>query len=184
MKSNRQISVDWGHLIVLALIAGATLWYNVDARSVSTDLNNLLLLQPVAIVTLLLCLFILPQCFRVAPVADEHAEPARPVPVKAEAMQTSEAAPDGAAPISIPDATATGRDLAKMLAMGAMLGLYVFGLNVVGFDVASFVFMVASMLLCGERRPLALIAFPAILTFVTIYGFKALMPYPMPTLLF
>lgn len=179
MNNSRRITVDWGHLIVLALIAGATLWYNIDARSVSTDLNNLLLLQPVAIVTLLLCLFVVPQCFKVTTDAkDESAA------IKAAETDPEKAAPDEDAIITMPTAQSEGRDLLKMLAMGGLLGIYVFSLEPVGFDVATFFFMVAAMLLCGERRPIALIAFPAILTFVTIYGFKALMPYPMPTLLF
>lgn len=179
MKSNRRLSVDWGHLIVLGLIAGATIWYNIDARSVSLDLNNLLLLQPVAIVTLVLCLFIVPQCFRYVDDTSETSaadKAADPVP--------GAAIPDVDAIVTMPTAQSEGRDLLKMLAMGGLLGIYVFSLGMVGFDVATFLFMVASMLLCGERRPLALIAFPTILTFVTIYGFKALMPYPMPTLLF
>lgn len=176
MNNNRRLSVDWGHLTVLVVIAGATLWYNLDARAVSTDLNNLLLLQPVAIVTLLLCLFVAPQCFTF--VTDDQ----KPLPPARTAESDAGASEGAAAPP--PTAGAEGRDLAKMLAMGGLLGLYVFSLGTIGFDVATFLFMVAAMVLCGERRPLALAAFPAAVTFVTIYGFKALMPYPMPTLLF
>ena len=44
----RRIEVDWGHLAVLCLIAGSTAWYLMDARAVSLDAHNLLLVEPLA----------------------------------------------------------------------------------------------------------------------------------------
>lgn len=163
----RRLTIDWGHLTVLALIAGATLWYILDARSVSTDLNNLLLIQPLSIATLILCAVVVLQCFRFADDAEE-AEPAEKKEVQpADLMQ-----------VKLP----TERiEVIKMLSMGAMLGLFVFSLTTIGFDVGIFLFCIIGMAICGERRPLPLIGFPLAVTLVTVYGFKALMPYPMVT---
>ncbi len=164
----RRLSIDWGHLIVLALIAGATLWYILDARAVSTDTNNLLLIQPLSIATLILCAVIVPQCFRYADDARSDDEPVTTTEVKASALMQ-------------PKLPTEKVEVVKMLAFAALLGVFVFSLQVVGFDVAMFVFCVIGMAICGERRPLPLIVFPLIVTLVVIYGFRALMPYPMIT---
>ena len=72
-------------------------------------------------------------------------------------------------------------EVIKMLTFAALLGIFVFSLQVVGFDVAMFIFCLIGMAICGERRPLPLVIFPLIVTLVVIYGFRALMPYPMIT---
>jgi hypothetical protein len=70
-----------------------------------------------------------------------------------------------------------------MLTLGGALGVFVFSLAFIGFDVAIFLFALVTMAICGERRPLHLVGFCAAVTIVTVYGFKALMSYPMSTLL-
>lgn len=166
----RRIEVDWGHLIVLCLIAGATAWYLMDARAVSLDANNLLLVQPLAVVALVLCAVIVPQCFRYSgeEAGDRDIVAARPVKA-ADLMQ--------------PKLPTERVEVLKMLGLGALLGLFVFSLKIVGFDAAIFVFCAAGMAICGERRPVPLLVFPLAVTVVVVYGFKALMPYPMPTLI-
>jgi hypothetical protein len=39
------------------------------------------------------------------------------------------------------------------------------------------------MLVCGERRPIPLVIYPLAVALVAVYGFRALMPYPMVTTL-
>ncbi len=56
-------TIDYGHLALITLIAAAVFWYLLDARSVSLSVNNLLLVQPVALFALAMYLFIIPQCF-------------------------------------------------------------------------------------------------------------------------
>ena len=154
--------VDWAHLVFVTLMAAAVLWYLLDARAVSLRVNNLLLVQPLAIFALLMYLLILPQCFRRA---DAEAEPQEPAPE------------DPLAPALPTEA----RALARVGLLGAALGLLVFLMNVIGFDIAIWLFALATMLICGERRPVPLAVYPLAVSLVTVYGFRALMPYPMFT---
>jgi len=155
--------VDWGHLAFLTLIAAAVLWYLFDARSVSLKANNLLLVQPLAIFALGLYLLIIPQCFRRIDAEEAAPEPASEEPPPADALPTEIGA------------------LLRTGALAAALGLMVVSLNVVGFDIAIWLFCIAAMAICGERRPLPLLVFPLAVTLAMIYGFRALMPYPMIT---
>jgi small-conductance mechanosensitive channel len=154
--------VDWGHLLFVALIAAAVLWYLLDARSVSLRVNNLLLVQPVALFALLMVVLIIPQCFQRADreiAGDEQAED------------------DPLAPALPKEA----RALIQIGIVAVALGALVFTLNVIGFDIAIWLFCLVVMLVCNERRPLPLILYPIAVTLVLVYGFRALMPYPMVT---
>lgn len=154
--------IDYGHLALVTLIAGATIWYIMDARSVSLSVNNLLLVQPVAIFALAMAALIVPQCFHKVGAVDVAKKPVELDPLS---------------PVLPTDRA----DVIKMAALGASLGLMVFLLDVIGFDVAMFLFAAAAMAICGERRPLHLLLFSLAVTVVAIYGFKALIPFPMYT---
>lgn len=159
---NREYTVEWGHIAFIAVVAGYVTWYLFDARSVSLARNNLLLLQPLALFILLFCAIVLPQCFQRA---------------DAEIKQTVEE-DDPLAP-TLP----IGAELIRVGLLGLAFGAMVFLLNTIGFDVAIWLFALAAMVLCGERRPVALLVYPLAIAVVGIYGFKALMPYPMPTVI-
>ncbi|TCK19693.1 hypothetical protein EV667_4144 [Ancylobacter aquaticus] len=159
---NQHYVVDWLHLgFILLMVVSITL-YLLNARHVSTSLNNLLLLQPLAFCALALCALIVPQCFRRA---DR--------PADADVLLED----DPLAP-SLPQG---GKELARVVVLGLALGLMIFSLNVVGFDVAISLFCIAAMAICGERRPVALIVYPLAVTLAAVYGFRALMSYPMVT---
>ncbi|WP_279482319.1 hypothetical protein [Aureimonas sp. SK2] len=159
----QQYHVDWLHLAFVTILAAFVLWYLLDARSVSLSINNLLLVQPLSIALLLLYFVIVPQCFRRAD--------AEPVPELASF--------DDPLQPKLPE----GRAMGRVAMLGIALGLFVFTLKIVGFDVGILLFSLATMLICGERRPLALILYPLAVAVVTVYGFRALMPYPMATAL-
>ncbi len=148
-------TVDWKHLLVISAATAASLAYLVDARSASLNIQNLLLVQPVVLVVLGLYLAILPQCF---------------VPTDRPALEPDEEI-DETAPAGM------GRIMAVMVALGA----FAFGLDVVGFDVSTFLFIAVVMAICGERSPLRLIAFPLGMTLFVIYSLKALVSFPLPT---
>jgi phosphoenolpyruvate synthase/pyruvate phosphate dikinase len=56
--------VDWGHLLLLLFICSVVVAYLLDARAVSLKFGNLALIQPAAILALILAAMVLPQCFR------------------------------------------------------------------------------------------------------------------------
>ncbi len=145
-------AIDWGHLALLAVIAGLATWYLLDARSVSLNINNLLLVQPTVLFVLGMALLILPQCFRPQ------------VAVETETAEHSKT------------------DTIKIAAVAVCLGAFIFLIETVGFDLAMFAFVLAAMIICGERRPVPLIVYPTAVTLTLVSGFKALMPYPMTTL--
>lgn len=156
--------VDWTHLVFITLIAAFIVWYWMDARSVSLSVNNLLLVQPLAIFALLMYLLIVPQCFRRADAVDEPDAPVVDDPLA-------------------PQLPTEGKELARVAMLGVALGIFVFSLKPLGFDAAILLFALATMLICGERRPIPLAVYPLAVTLVTVYGFRALMPYPMSTLI-
>jgi Tripartite tricarboxylate transporter TctB family len=156
--------VDYGHLAFLVFIAGYLAWYLLDAISVSTKVNNLLLVAPTAVLALLLVAFIVPQCI-----------------YRADSVRAVEE-PEQYDPLA-PKLPTEKRQVIRMLTLGGALGVFVCSLAYIGFDVAIFLFAATTMAICGERRPLHLAAFSAAITLVTVYGFKALMSYPMLTLL-
>jgi hypothetical protein len=160
----RDYSVDWGHLVFVTLIAAYVLWYLLDARSVSLKLNNLLLVEPLALAALALYLTIIPQCFRRAG-AEPDAEP-------------DKLAEDDPLAPALPKERAA---LIRIGILGAALGVFVFSLNTLGFDIAIWLFALTAMLVCGERRPIPLAIYPLAVALAAVYGFRALMPYPMVT---
>jgi hypothetical protein len=72
-------------------------------------------------------------------------------------------------------------DLLRILAMVAAFGLFIAGLEQVGYDVAICAFTLAGLIIGGERHPLALALFPPMFTLAMIYSFRLLIPYPFPT---
>ena len=143
--------VVWGHLALLAVIVVVTIAYILDARGVSTRATNLLLIQPLAVLIVILAAFVLPGIF---PAADS--EEAK--------LHEGE----------------TRMDLARAWAIILALGFLAFTLERIGFDVATFVFMVVTLAVCGERRWWVNLGFSAIFTLALIYGYGAITPFPFP----
>jgi hypothetical protein len=65
----------------------------------------------------------------------------------------------------------------------AIFALYILSLPVTGFDVGSALFIMIALLADGERRPLFLIAYPAVFAAICTLLFRWLLPYPMTTLI-
>lgn len=159
----RHYKIDYGHLAFLTFLAGYIAWYFSNALSVSYSVNNLLLVAPLAVFSLVLALLIVPQCVHRADTEEKPEEPEQYDPLA-------------------PKLPTERRQVIRMIMLGVALGAFVLSLAFIGFDTAIFIFVVAAMAICGERRPLHLLAFAAVVTLVTVYGFKALMSYPMFTL--
>jgi hypothetical protein len=156
--------VDWGHLLFLAVIASLVIWYLQDAISVSTKATNLLMVLPLGIFVLAFCAIIVPQCFKDAG------------PRKSKGHFIKE--------LSADELRSAGRKQLKViLGMAASLGCYVFLLNIIGFDVSTVLFAGVAMFICGERRPLRLAIYSLLVGGILVWGFRALLPFPMYTLI-
>jgi len=140
----------WGHLLLLAVILSVVLFYVFDARGVSLRTSNLLLVQPAAIIALILVALVIPQCFHRV---DADAPEAKPTDFK---------------------------ELGRVGALAGAFGVFIFSVERVGFDVSTFVFMVVALFVCGEKRWYVYLPFSAIFTTGLIYGYGALIPFPFP----
>ncbi|HXF54306.1 MAG TPA: hypothetical protein VNK52_09305 [Hyphomicrobiaceae bacterium] len=152
------IEVDWGHLLLLLFIGGWILAYLIDTRATSLSVHNLLLVQPTAIIGLILCLIVLPQCFR-------RAGPAR-----------AAASPEGL----VTDRRRELGELGKIALLATAFGAFVTSLETVGFDVACWLFTAIGLYICGERRLWLIGLFTTIFTVLLIYGYRAMIPFPFP----
>lgn len=147
--------VDWAHLAIVSVMTIIALLYLFSARQVSTDAQNLLLLQPTAILIALLYVFIVPQCFI------------------AEKEEDSESGSTALQEI-IDDAPRVG-SLAIALILYAML------YEAIGFDVASLIFCVTASFICGERRLWVLGIFGLLSAIFITYVARFLVSSPIPT---
>ena len=145
--------VIWGHLLLLGVIAAVMLAYWLDARGTSLKINNLLLVQPAAILGLILVALVLPQVFPKISAED------------------------------VPDVVQRKQELLKVgrvaLLAGAF-GIFVFSLETIGFDIATFIFVAVGLYLCGEKKLWVIGIYSAIFTVLVVYGYQALVPYPFP----
>jgi len=157
-RSLGSIEVDWGHLLLLLFIGGWIVTYLIDTRATSLSINNLLLVQPTAVIGLILCLVVLPQCFR-------QTSPARAAvsPEELEAERRRELG-----------------ELGKIALLAAAFGAFVTSLETVGFDVACWLFTAIGLYICGERRLWLIALFTTIFTVLLIYGYRAMIPFPFP----
>lgn len=154
-----RLTVDWGHLVLLLAICIVVVAYLLDARATSLRTNNLLLVEPAALLALILAALVLPQCFRRR---------------DGEAQAEEEAA--GPPPRQV------WRELGKVAALAAAFGAFALSLETVGFDVATFVFTALGIYICGERRLWLIGLFSAVFTVAIVYGYQMLVPYPFPLL--
>lgn len=161
MTTSKKWKINWGHLALLAVIAGVVIAYLLDTRATSLRTNNLILVQPVSIFALFLVLVVLPQCFtRVDPNLPET-EDDKPL-------------------AATPPQKETPLELAKI---GILTGAFValaFLMEKIGFDISVFAFLVLGLFICGERNWIANILFSAVFTVALIYGYGAIIPFPFP----
>lgn len=167
MVGRRLVRVDLGHLLFVAAIGSWCVWYLFDARASSTNLQNLLLIEPTVIVAVLLVLVIVKSTI--------HLDTAD---ASLTAIQAS-AVNDSSTPLSPAE---DRREVLRVFGFMALLAVYLCLIPYLGLDIATFLFVAACLLGQGERRPHFLVGIPLVFTFTMVYGFKALLPIPIPTL--
>ncbi len=152
----RTVAVDLPHFLFLTALVGFCVWYFFDAYTVSDTLENLLLIEPAVVAAVILYFVILRDVIRVVP---DPAALAAPRP-----------------PLS---------PLVRLRIFGgmALLIAYVASMGVIGFDLATVLYVAATLALLGERRPTVLVALPLIFGGLVVYAFRQMVTVPVPTLL-
>ena len=151
---------SYAELGIPVFIFVVSAWYLFDAYKAESSIENLLLILPVSLVALCLSIWIFISQFPVARKEMEIIEEKKET--KEEKKKTKE--------VSV---------------LGAMiiLAAYIISMDWIGFDVATFLFILALMFLQGERRVFVLISFSLIFALLTSLFFEYMIPYPMPMLL-
>ena len=155
MKQQRWLLSELALAGFFLLIA---VWYLLDAYRASARTENLLLILPAAIVVILLCCWIIGSFLVHALRKTDFYR------------QRCSEEPKERKPVSV---------------FGAMciLAAYVLSMDWIGFDAATFLFMMALMFLQGERRIFWLSGFSLVFAVLVSLFFEYMIPYPMPMLL-
>ncbi len=149
--------LDWGHVVFVVCIAALSAWYLGDAIAASPRVENLILIAPAAALALGLCALIIGRTVYDAATADASASPrAERTPLTWSRM--------------------------RPVAFIVLFGLYVAALEPMGFDVASWLFIAAALVLTGERRIWVIVGYAVVFGSLAVWLFGLMMPYPMPTL--
>ena len=169
----RHLAGGIGHLVLLSVFVLFSVWYALDAYRAQQKVENLLLIWPATIIVLVLALGLAAVQLRAM-------------------MKTRAACADGGAETRVegtqgggnepaPEATSLkARYGTPLSAIG--LGLYVLSLPFLGFDVATALFVAASMRLQGERNPIVIGLFAVAVATLPILGIEYMLSVPVPTL--
>jgi hypothetical protein len=141
-----------GFVLVLGLFVGWYLWTSVAA---SATFENLLLVGPVGVVGLVLVAIVIVQT-----VVQKNTTPA--------------------AAGAIPDRMPVGRTRDAIAVIIAFLA-FVATTSIVGFDLATFLFMAAVMWYLGERRIVWIVGLSLAVAVLLTAGALATLTYPLPT---
>jgi hypothetical protein len=158
MIGGKTIAIDVPHLAFATSIAAWCAWFCQDAWRAQKDVENLIMIVPAAAMEMILYIVVAAGCIHIVPDRDQGPPaPRRPL------------APGIAG---------------KIGGTMALLAAYVVCAPLFGFDVASFIYILAMLLLLGERRILVLVLVPTLFCAVVIYCFNTLLATPLPLLLF
>jgi hypothetical protein len=157
--AGHHVIVDAPHVAFVSAIVAFCAWYLVDARGASINVQNLLLIEPTSILVFVLYVFIL----RDAVTVERLDDPLTAMPAVREPL--------------------TPRFRRRIFGAMALLGLYVLTMAEIGFDIATFLYVLATLLLLGERRVTVLLLVPLLFCAIAIYAFATMLSLPIPLLL-
>jgi len=154
---NWQIQADWGHILMVTVIAAVSVWYFFDARQASHSIYNLIMIVPCVIAILVLYLATLVLEVRIHHIDENHSG--------------GEQSLRG---LLQPVAVRNG-------AMMVLLIVYIVLLEPLGFEIATFFFVGLSLLLQGERHYLRVLIFSLLFSFFATWMVSLLSLAPIPT---
>jgi len=153
---DRKIAVDLPHFVFATGIAAWSGWFCWNSWRSSPDVENLILIVPVSAGAVLLYLFVAASCFKIIDIDQTEGSGASPREPLVRA------------------------DVIKVAVSMALLAAFVVAGPTIGFDVASFTYMLAMMAFLGERRILVLLLVPLVFSVTVIYCFSSLLGTPLP----
>jgi hypothetical protein len=153
-----RVAIDLPHLAFITGIAGWCAWYCSDAWRAAANVQNLILVLPATIGALLLYLFVLRECVTVSRVT---ASPTRSVRAVIAPLVAK-----------------------RIIGLMLLLAAYVVAGPIVGYDVASVVYLFATLFFLGERRLYVLLPVPAVFCIIAVYCFQTILATPLPVLFF
>lgn len=152
-----KFAVDIPNIVFATALAGWVAWYCWDAWHANAAMENVILILPVSALGILLYFFVVAGCIKRISMDEKRCASSR------EPMSRGMAI--------------------KIVGSMAMLAALVLAGPMIGFDIASFVYMLGMMAFLGERRILVLLFFPLIFSIVVIYCFGTLLSTPLPVLI-
>lgn len=154
-----RVDANWGLIAFSGVLLLLGVIYFFDAYSTSNDTQNLLLVAPATALLIVIFFVIVKHEIRLTPLQGEG-----------------------------PAAEETGKrfniSMLRTPALMATVGIYILGISYIGFDISTFLFISVSLAIQGERRPLLLVGYSAVFSILVVLGMKALLPFPVPTVLF
>jgi hypothetical protein len=163
MPRGRGNARDWEHLFFLAIMLGFVVWYLWTAAAASPTFTNLILIAPVGAVASGLLLYV-----GLGEIVGREG--------------VAETAPsDGTEPSAQTNAGRFRTGSAGIIvALMALFGLFVAAMPYIGFDVATFFFILATLWLLGERRVIFSFALALGISVVLSVAALTLLTFPIP----
>lgn len=155
--AGRNIAVDIPHVAFATGLAGWAVWYCWDAWHANSDVENMILILPVSVAAVLLYFFVVAGCCHSVRQGEEQL-------------------------VSLHEPLGR-RTALKIAGSMALLAGFVLAGPLIGFDVATFAFMLLMMAFLGERRIAVLILVPLLFSLAVIYCFGTLLATPLPVLI-
>lgn len=163
MSSEGEHRTDWEHLFFLAIVLAFLVWYLWTATAASPTFTNLILIAPVGAVAAILALYVaLKEIFGHTAV------------MKAAAFGQAAAAAETA-----PSRFRSG-SLATIALLMGLFGLFVAAIPYLGFDIATFFFVLATLWLLGERRVIFSLSLALGIAAALSIAALTLLTFPMP----
>ena len=163
MPSEQRHRTDWEHIFFVAVILLFLVWYLWTATVASPTFTNLILIAPVGAVALVLLSYV-----GLAEIFGHDA-----------IVRTSGLGRRMAAVGSEPSRFRASSLTTIMLLMG-LFGLFVVGIPYIGFDLATFFFVIATLWLLGERRVLFSLTLSLGIAVALSVAALTLLTFPMP----
>ena len=163
MPRERRHVTDWEHVFFLGIMLGFLTWYLWDATVASPTLSNLILIGPVGAAALILLFYI----------------GATEILGRGGAPKTSGAHHNELPSEAAPSRFRAGSRRTIALLMG-LFGLFVAAMPYLGLDVASLIFIVATLWLLGERRVIFMLSLALSISAAISIAAMTLLTFPIP----